>query len=108
MWDNFAFLFEHKGQEPIFLLPHLTRLDGVASELVQSHAAKDITLLGIFQIILCHVTEVCSSIRRVVNFLCRVSSLTFAFHLSRTSCFIDCLYDLLAMFMFLFVAPVPA
>ena len=89
IWDSVTLLLEHKGQEPIFLLPHLTRLDGVASELVLSLAAKYITFLGILRIMLCQVTELCSSIRSSVNSTCRVSCFTLLFHFSRTSSLIE-------------------
>ena len=52
---------------PNLLLPHLTRLDGVAKEFVLILAAKDITFLGILRLMLCHVFDVFSSIKSFVK-----------------------------------------
>ena len=60
----------------------------IAILLILSLAAKDMTFFGIFLIMLCHVTELCSSIRSFANSPCRVSCRTLLFHLSRTSSFI--------------------
>ena len=80
MWARVAFGDTQRGHIPVFRLPHLLRLSGLAREFVDNLAANNITFLGTFLAMLCPVTNSFSSIIKFVKSPCIVSSLTLVCH----------------------------